>query len=376
MPMEVKLLAKGYQNNETFYKDFLEDKINAKEDYFSKDIAFIDMEEASDFPIYMGVGGQEKINRDFLKAFCTISESYIDINRDYILDGTFWHSFLVTHKRQYILEHYPEVQESVQKFNNIVLKKFDWENYIYKCVIGAQYVHDHVEETEKKRYFQLIIDNLDVYNYIIKYPIFRNDVFLIKALDIIDELGLSKLMKAKIKDREDLGQDERYGRRVFFEFNKSYPVVMAPLLEKEELKEYFIMYLGYYYDVSQMTTEAKIAYAEASSTHGYDRVAEPYSAPTQEKEKTKVNSQLGFTFDDAEIEPRKPINKNELLKYLEQHELEYIDHRLKGGSLWVIGNRSIGKYLKPLRALGIKFKYKPVGGKAFGRRSAWFWYGK
>src|SRR5699024_2345771 len=199
----------------------------------------------------------------FLEAFRTIAKSYLDTERDLLLDGRFWHSLLVTHKREYILDHYPEVGESISKFRNIVLKKFDWENYIYKCILGAQYINDHVDdEGERERYYELITDNLDIYNYIIKYEIFRNDKFLINVLDIIDELNLSKIMKAKIKGREDLGDDERYGRRVIFEFNKRYPIVMAPMLGKEELKEFFMMYLGYYYDVNQVFPKEEILLKE------------------------------------------------------------------------------------------------------------------
>ncbi|WP_286131770.1 hypothetical protein [Bacillus sp. FJAT-25509] len=89
-----------------------------------------------------------------------------------------------------------------------------------------------------------------MYNYIIKYEIFRNSSFLLNILDIIDELDLSKVMKSKIIWRENLGKDERVGRRVIFEFNKSYPVIMSPMLEKEDLKEWFLKYLSYYYDES------------------------------------------------------------------------------------------------------------------------------
>ena len=91
-----------------------------------------------------------------------------------------------------------------------------------------------------------------MYNYIIKYEIFRNEKFLLNILDIIDELDLAKVMKAKIKDRPDLGKDERVGRRVIFEFNKSYPVVLSPMLDKESLKEPFLEYLSYYYDISKI----------------------------------------------------------------------------------------------------------------------------
>lgn len=70
---------------------------------------------------------------------------------------------------------------------------------------------------------------------------------IINIMDIIEETGLSKVLKARIKDRPDLGKDERYGRRVIFELNKAYPIVMSPMLDKEKLKEYFLKYLGYYY---------------------------------------------------------------------------------------------------------------------------------
>ena len=109
------------------------------------------------------------------------------------------------------------------------------------------------KESEYIRIFnKLIIDNLDLYNYIIKYEIFRNDKFLINILDIIDEHELTKVMKAKLNDREDLGKDERVGRRVIFEFNKSYPVIMSPMLEKSDLEPIFFEYLSYYYDISEL----------------------------------------------------------------------------------------------------------------------------
>ncbi|EQK46737.1 hypothetical protein C671_1415 [[Clostridium] bifermentans ATCC 19299] len=49
--MEIRLLKKGYINSEEFYKDFLEDQLSVKEEYFSGDVVHI--EEAPDFPIYI-----------------------------------------------------------------------------------------------------------------------------------------------------------------------------------------------------------------------------------------------------------------------------------------------------------------------------------
>ena len=249
--MEIRLLKKGYINNEQFYKDFLDNQIINKEEYFSGDSVYID--EAPDFPIYLSVRDEEKRNKLFYEAFEVISRSYIHTDRNIHFDEVFWHSLLTIYKREFLLEQYPEIADSFKNFKNIVVKRFDWENYIYKCVLGTQYVYDNVEDTsQRERYYRLIVENLDLYNYIIKYEIFRNDKFLINVLDIIDEHGLAKILKAKIKDRPDLGKDERYGRRVIFEFNKSYPVVMSPMLTKEELEPLFFEYLSYYYDIQTL----------------------------------------------------------------------------------------------------------------------------
>ena len=243
--MEIKLLDASYKTSDTLYNDFLEDQIISNESYFSNDI--ITIIDAPDFPIYMAQKNEEERNKLFFEAFRVLGEVYLQMDRDIHLDERFWHSLLLTHKRDYILEHYPEVKSDEKTFKNIVLKKFDWENYIYKSVLATQYVIDHTSDShEKLRYFNLIVDNLDLFNYIIKYEIFRNGQFLINVLDIIDELDLSKVLKAKIKNRSDLGKDERVGRRVIFEFNKSYPIVLSPMLEKEELKPLFLENLERY----------------------------------------------------------------------------------------------------------------------------------
>lgn len=246
--MEIRLLKKGYINNEQFYKDFLDGQIMNKEENFSEDVVYID--KAPDFPVYLNIKNEQQRSKLFCEAFDVMSKSYIRTDREIHLNEVFWHSLLTVYKRDFLLEQYPEIADDIKNFNNIVLKRFDWESYIYKCVLGAQYISDNVEdESQRQRYYRLIVDNLDVYNYIIKYEIFRNDKFLLNVLDIIDEYGLAKLLKAKIKDRPDLGKDERYGRRVIFEFNKSYPVVMSPMLTKEELEPLFFEYLSYYYDI-------------------------------------------------------------------------------------------------------------------------------
>lgn len=252
--MEIKLLKKDFLKKEEFYKDFLDDKIMERDEYFSDEVVHIN--NAPDFPIYMGKGSEEEKAKLFMEAFEVMSNFYLNTDRDLHMNERFWYTLLCVHKRDYILKMYPQVGESIKDFHNIVVKKFDWENYIYKCILAAQYVKDNTDnEDDRKKYYNLIVENLDVYNYMIKYEVFRNDKFIINVLDIINDRGLAKILKAKIKDRPDLGKDERYGRRVLFEFNKAYPIVMSPMLEKEELEELFMEYLGYYYDLSKLECE-------------------------------------------------------------------------------------------------------------------------
>lgn len=255
--MEIRLLKKGYKNNQQFYEDFLDDKIKDKDEYFSEDVVYID--EVPDFPVYLAQRSEAERKELFLEAFDVLSRSYLHTDRDLHFDEVFWHSLLTTMKRDYLLEKYPQIADGIKHFNNIVLKDFNWESYIYKCVLGVQYINDAVsDETERMRYYELLIDNLDMYNYIIKYEIFRNDRFLLNILDIIDELNVSKVMKSKIIGGDYLGKDERVGRRVIFEFNKSYPVVMSPMIEKEDLKELFWRYLSYYYDISLLEEPVEV----------------------------------------------------------------------------------------------------------------------
>ena len=244
MKMEIRFLKSSYIKGEQVYNDFLNNTIGSLEEHYDDKIANIN--SVPDFPIYINVSENVRAPL-FVEAINIISNHYLDMDREYSLDGQFWHSLLLLKKRDYILEKYPAVKESESNFKNVVVKKFDWENYIYKCVLAAQYVNDNVADPEKREfYYNLIANNLDVYNYIIKYEIFRNDKFLLNVLDIIYVNDLSEILKAKIKDRPDLGKDERVGRRVIFELNKSYPVVLAPTLDKEELEVLFLENLKKY----------------------------------------------------------------------------------------------------------------------------------
>lgn len=233
--MKVRLLKDGYSTNLAIYEDFIKNEIDLDKDYFSKDYILID--ETPDFPIYMGSGNQEKRRELYREAIHTLINHYIELPRSTHANGVFWHSLLVQQKRSYLIEEYPQILKDKKTFDLIVFRDFDWENYIYKCVYAAEYIHDAgiTDENEIYHYSDLIFYNMDLYNYIIKYPLFRNSQFVIKFLQVIDQEGLSERLKAKIPNRPELGTDVRYGREVIKELNKSYPIINSPALDVEDL---------------------------------------------------------------------------------------------------------------------------------------------
>ena len=254
--MQINLLTDGYKDSEEFYQAFLNDTLR-QSSFISENYINIPS-ELPDFLIFFAIKNQEERANEYCKMIKIIAEYVITLDRDIYMDERFWHSWLCLYKRKYLLNIYPQIKEDYGAFKNIVIKKFDWENYIYKAILIAQYVEENAQPEKYEYYYRLILQNMDMFNYIIKYEIFRNGKFLINIMDIIEETGLSSILKAKIKNRPDLGKDERYGRRVIFELNKAYPIVMSPMLDKDMLKEYFLKYLGYYYEGNEEIDEKEV----------------------------------------------------------------------------------------------------------------------
>lgn len=115
--MEIRLLDKDFRKNKDLYKDFLEGKIIEKEEYLSEDVVILD--NIPDFPIYMANKNEEERNKEFKRAFKIIEDFYINMDREYILDGRFWYSLFLIYKREYLLEKYPEIKDDESKFKNV-----------------------------------------------------------------------------------------------------------------------------------------------------------------------------------------------------------------------------------------------------------------
>ena len=179
--MEIRLLNEKEIKTEEFYNDFLEGNINSKEEYFDGNV--ITIEEAPDFPIYIAKGSEDEKKVLFSRAINIISEYYINIDRDIHMNKMFWYSLFCTKKREYLLNEYPQIKDSKNNFHNIVLKKFDWENYVYKCILAAEYIKDYTDNEDLK---EVLIDFIKM-RKTIKSPV--TDRALKGILNKLDQLA-------------------------------------------------------------------------------------------------------------------------------------------------------------------------------------------
>ncbi|HFK1730809.1 sigma factor-like helix-turn-helix DNA-binding protein [Bacillus pacificus] len=64
-----------------------------------------------------------------------------------------------------------------------------------------------------------------------------------------------------------------------------------------------------------------------------------------------------------------------LMSYLQSHDIEIIDKRSAGGSLWLVGGWELKEVLDPLKPREIYFRYTAKGGRVTKRKPAWFLMG-
>lgn len=175
--MKIRLLNNGYETDENLYKDFMNNRIDFNADYFSDE--YIELGgDLSLFPIYMARLDDDIQVEEYKKAVYTIMEDYLDYGRDVYMNEILWHSLIMYHC-DYLIEKYGDLINSHNNFKNIIIKKFNWESYIYKCIIMAEYLYNSSLDSKEDYdyYIQLFVENMDVFNYIIKYASLKTIYF-------------------------------------------------------------------------------------------------------------------------------------------------------------------------------------------------------
>ena len=161
------------------------------------------------------------------------------------------------------------------------------------------------------------------------------------------EKSLEKTLEAKFREMQETllkltqeQQKEKEVVQVVTEQKEQEPMVEEDIPVKEEVQEPVI--------------EEKVPVKE--------EVQEPVvKEKTPEKAETTATEILEEDFD--------------LMSYLQSHDIEIIDKRSAGGSLWLIGGWELKDVLDPLKPRKIYFRYTAKGGRVTKRKPAWFLMG-
>lgn len=89
------------------------------------------------FPIYISDKNEEARKAKYRQASLCMRDNYLKLGREILLDRNFWYSLFLDKLKDRLISEYRISLDSEKDFRNIVLKKFDWENYVYKLIFGA-----------------------------------------------------------------------------------------------------------------------------------------------------------------------------------------------------------------------------------------------
>lgn len=91
-----------------------------------------------------------------------------------------------------------------------------------------------------------------------------------------------------------------------------------------------------------------------------------------EKGKPKPNEPIQITMPGIDITKVATEMQNEVVAFLKDHDISYIDKRAKGGALWIIGGRELMPLILEAKENGFEFKFKQGGGKATKWKDGWW----
>ena len=74
--------------------------------------------------------------------------------------------------------------------------------------------------------------------------------------------------------------------------------------------------------------------------------------------------------------PQPEMHDNKVLDLLKKEGLEYIDKRVNGGALWVVGGHELDKTMEEIDSKGYKFTFTEKGGRATKYKPGWYYQEK
>ena len=69
----------------------------------------------------------------------------------------------------------------------------------------------------------------------------------------------------------------------------------------------------------------------------------------------------------------KPLTDvKDVIDFLKQNKIPYIDKRSSSGALWIIGGKELSDIAKQCHKFGVRFTFKADGGKATKGKPGWW----
>jgi hypothetical protein len=187
------------------------------------------------FNPYAGNVKSPSIDQIWMNLISAVEECMENVPARLYEDGSFWFSLFLTRFQLELLEDYPQLKSSSKPLKNILLKQFNWENYIYKAVVIVKLKRAALKRFGNDEIVNLILDDLDLFNYLIKSPLFRNLDFILNIFELTRRSSFPVKLKSQIKSEKYKQKDKRFGRRIVYELNKVYPVLFVQKFEIDEL---------------------------------------------------------------------------------------------------------------------------------------------
>lgn len=250
--MKINILRNEYIYSEKFIEDFKTNNVGSLQSEYTDES--VEINNIEPFNFYLNISNEDRRSFEYIDSLNKII-NYLILPQKILMNHDFWITLFSKYYYSFTISKFPQLLTKNSDFKNILFKSFDWENYIYKLIIITQYIEDTRPIEEYQKYFNIVVDNLDVVNYLLKNKIFNNANFFVNVLDTIVSTDSSKVLKKSLVKNAKKDKDERVGRKVIFEFNRDYPVISSPILDFEEFKLRFIKYYNEYARKSKISVQ-------------------------------------------------------------------------------------------------------------------------
>ncbi|WP_311480700.1 hypothetical protein [uncultured Anaerococcus sp.] len=238
--IKIYLLRKDITDFYNFHDSFVAGRLD-KDGYFTEN--FVDVPPVEDFIPYAGNADN---NSEVLKNLIYVMiNNFIELNQDIYMNESFWRSYLVQKLRMPLIKKYPKLAHDYNLFDRIVLRKFNWENYLFKAATYGIVLSDRVgDPVLLDEYIDIICDNMDLFNYILKLKALKVDNFIYNTIKFMHEFKDTDLGSfLKYRSQAEINKEDSAGRIVLTEMNTAYPSILFPMLDYDDFKDIFFKYL-------------------------------------------------------------------------------------------------------------------------------------